>query len=91
MKRKRVLHNTKTSDEKNIHAPAGFEHAISASEQLHTYALDWMTTEFGTHNDMVFVMNLSFCQSILTEIRQSVLCWCSISNRKPLTAFLRQF
>ena len=56
------------SENKNIHAPAGFEHAVPASQQPHTNTLDRMATESGTYNDMAFVMNLSFCQSILTEI-----------------------
>jgi len=43
-----VLDNTQHSQQRNIHAPAGFEPAVSAGEWSHTYALDRAPTGTGT-------------------------------------------
>jgi hypothetical protein len=39
--------NTQHSPETNIHAPAGFERTVPASERLQTHALDSAATGLG--------------------------------------------
>jgi hypothetical protein len=50
-RRSRYLHNTQQTQEKNIHAPEGFEPAIPAIKRLQTYALDRTATGIGSKYD----------------------------------------
>jgi len=71
----RAFHKTLTGPAQHIKFkvekypyPGGIRTRSSANEQPHTHALDRMATEFGTYNDMTFIINLLFCESFLTEI-----------------------
>jgi hypothetical protein len=60
--------NTQHLQETDIHAPAGFEPTIPASERPQTYALDGAATGFG----LVFHTNIYFCYLFPHDTRKQL-------------------
>jgi len=73
-KKRLIPDNIQHSHGRDIHAPAGFEHVISASERPQAHALDRATNEIGTHS--YFFSHKSHINSI------------NYSTRKPINAAL---